>query len=130
MSRENELLIPVEGGDEKVKPFISLQVKYSKGGMNYATYRTEKRGIYISASPIKIEDTDTPGLVIRSYMAFSGIKQLVEETKRKNDKRTDALFAEAVEDYKAKRGPAWIMVNHILEAGGLKLKEETPVAAS
>jgi len=122
MPRDNEFLIPIEGGDDKKVPYIALSVYYSKGGINYATYRTEKRGIYISASPIKVEETGTPGLIVRSFMAFTGIKQLVEETKRKNDKQTDALFAEAVEDYKAKRGPAWILVNHVLESNGLVLK--------
>ena len=130
MATKLEKLIPVKGGTEKKKPYIELTVNYTKGGMSFATYRQVKRGYYISATPVTIEDTEVPGLIVKGFMAFSGVKQLIEEAGRLNQKRVRELFDEAVADYEAKRGPAYALVQHILTTNGLELAEEpVPVPA-
>jgi hypothetical protein len=58
---------------------------YHKGGMNYFTSRNEARGYYLSVTPVQVERR-ADGIIIESYSAFSGIKQLLIECKRKSNK--------------------------------------------
>lgn len=58
---------------------------YHKGGMNYFTSRNEPRGYYLSVSPVQVERR-ADGIVIESFAAFSGIKYLLIECKRKSNK--------------------------------------------
>lgn len=64
--------------------FIKVEVYYNKGGMNYFTYRNEPRGYYLSVSPV--ERQEVGNCVTESFRAFSGVKRLVLEVKRKSDK--------------------------------------------
>lgn len=59
---------------------LKIEVYYHLGGINYFTCKEEKRGYYLSISPIdKRGNTE-------SYTAFSGIKILLLEVKRKSNK--------------------------------------------
>lgn len=58
---------------------------YHKGGMNYFFGGIEKRGYYLSITPVQVERR-ADGIVIESFSAFSGIKQLLIECKRKSNK--------------------------------------------
>ena len=68
---------------------IRVQVYYDLGGMNYATYKTEARGYYLSLTPVTLTREDR-GVTMERFAAFSGSKFLLEETKRTNAKRLDA----------------------------------------
>lgn len=59
---------------------LKIEVYYHLGGMNYFTYKEEKRGYYLSILPI-----DKKGN-IETCVAFSGIKILLLEVKRKSNK--------------------------------------------
>ena len=78
---------------------VQLSVYFASGGINYATYKTERKGIYLSFQPMKIS-TDTTFTTER-FMAFSGVKLLLAETARMNRKATEAqadrIFAMADE---------------------------------
>lgn len=59
---------------------LKVTVSYDKGGMNYFTYKTDKRGYYLSVSPVEI--TKGEGYQTESYVMFSGIKTLLLEVNR------------------------------------------------
>jgi len=119
MSRK-ERLIPIKPHVEgKKKNYLSFQVYYKRDG---------RRGIYMSVAPIGIEATDSPGLYIRSYGLWMGMSALIEETKRLNQKRLDALHEEALASINAKDGPAWMLVKQVLEKEGKEIDEEAIAA--
>lgn len=69
--------------------FIIVRTFYDKGGMNYFTYKNEKRGIYLSLQPVKVEDYG--GYSMESFEGFSGIKFFIKELNRKSDKQIDLI---------------------------------------
>lgn len=69
--------------------FLEVELYYAKGGMNVFSYQMEKRGYYISATPVKIERG------MRSFIAFSGRKWCVHECARKSAKAERKAVAEA-----------------------------------
>lgn len=73
--------------------YISLEMYYSLGGINYFTYKTERRGYYVSVTPLMRTSH------YESYIGFSGHKMLVLECKRQSKKLAEVAathFAEAV----------------------------------
>ena len=78
-------MLKLSTGDPNV---IVVTVRYSLGGMNYFSGRSEPRGYYLSAAP----ETHTENC--RSFMAFTGTKILLEETKRFSQKRFDDITTE------------------------------------
>lgn len=70
---------------------LKAEIYYSLGGMNYFTYKNERRGYYMSISPVVRERIDYG--TMESYTAFSGLKQCVLEVQRKSQKKMN----EAVE---------------------------------
>ena len=55
-------------------------VSYNKGGMNYFTGKNEKRGYYVSVTPV------TKGERFESFYLLSGGKFITDETKRYGEK--------------------------------------------
>lgn len=64
---------------------IKCEVYYSLGGYNVWTGKQEPRGYYASVSPVERKDYGN-GCVMESYVAFTGIKQLLKEVSRKSVK--------------------------------------------
>jgi hypothetical protein len=60
---------------------VVVEVSYSLGGMNYFTYKTEKRGYYLHVRP------EERGNGIRKFTAFSGVKKLMLEVSRQSPKK-------------------------------------------
>ncbi len=71
---------------------LKIEVRYEKGGYNYFTYKEEPRGVYVSVSPVTLEDRPG-GYQMESYTAFSGTKFCVKELKRKSDKALQEVVA-------------------------------------
>lgn len=68
---------------------IRVSVYFNEGGLNYFNYKTEPKGYWISAEPVKVENG------FETSRPFShGSRHFVEETKRYNAKRLEAIFAE------------------------------------
>ena len=62
---------------------LKVEIYYSKGGANYFTGTNEKRGIYLSVSPV------TRGENSESYIGFSGIKKHLVDMARFSQKTFD-----------------------------------------
>lgn len=89
----------LQDGKEKS---LRVEVYYSLGGMNYFSGRVEKRGYYLSVTPVE------HARGFESMMAFSGTKQLILEVARKSAKAEKEALAlaeqakEALIDYVVK----------------------------
>jgi hypothetical protein len=79
--------IPIQNPGRNAN-FVKVELYYNKGGMNYFTYREEKRGYYLSVSPVYRERG------MESYTAFTGTKQLIKETSRKSEKAYTIALSE------------------------------------
>lgn len=64
---------------------IKIEVYYSLGGYNYFTYKPERRGYYISVTPVERREY-APGCMMEGYTAFTGYKALLKEVTRKSAK--------------------------------------------
>lgn len=71
----------IERTDLKDATHLEVSVYYSKGDMNYFSGRTTPRGYYISVKPVTKRD----GMI--SFVVFSGVGQLLLETKRYSEKQ-------------------------------------------
>ena len=65
--------------------YVEVTISYSKGGINYATYKPRSRGYYMHVQPIKVG----PNYV--EFVAFTGIQQCIEEASRFSAKKLDQL---------------------------------------
>lgn len=77
--------------------FVELEVYYSLGGMNFWNGTNEKRGYWVSVSPITIEER--AGMVCRSFTiggGMSGLKGFLEEATRYNARKLESLRAAAI----------------------------------
>lgn len=63
---------------------LKIEIYYDKGGYNYFTYRQERRGYYVSVTPV--ERINHGAYYSEKMVAFTGYKQLVKEVARKSNK--------------------------------------------
>ena len=68
----------IEGNGNNV---IDIRVAYRKGGINYATYKTDPRGFSVSATPSEVKDG------FRTTAMLSGVGAFLEPAKRFSEKR-------------------------------------------
>ena len=101
--------LPVKGVENK-KQIIRVELYYNVGGSNFATGTIERRGYYLSVSPLELSGD----FVV--YTGFSGIKQLVVEAKRYGQKKFDSI--EPSEEQIQQ------LVEHVLSKNNLSLVEE------
>jgi len=74
---------------------IKVELYYYLGGYNYFTYKEEKRGYYISVTPVS--RSERQGYTMESVTMFRGVKQLIKEVARKSVKAATEATALAVE---------------------------------
>lgn len=72
---------------------IKTYMYYSLGGMNYFSGRSEPRGYYLSVGPVQVTYGPDGSISCESFTAFSGIKELLVECKRKNNKAEQQALA-------------------------------------
>lgn len=70
---------------------IKVSASYQIGGWNSFTHKEEKRGIYVSFTPVKRLPRD--GYHIEMYTAFTGIKMCVKELKRDSRKSEEEVWS-------------------------------------
>ena len=73
--------------------YIRLEMYYALGGINYFTYKTERRGYYVSITPLMRTSH------YETYIGFTGHKMLVLECKRQSKKLAEQAmthFADAI----------------------------------
>ena len=75
------------------KKYLKCELYYSLGGWNCFTHEHEPRGYYVSVSPVERNG------ICESYVAFSGLKQLVWSCERKG-KGAEAKASERYEAVK------------------------------
>lgn len=78
--------------DGNTKNVVRVEVGYNEGGMNYFNYKEEKRGLYLSVSPLEIEKSG--GCICTKYTGFSGVKVLIKEMKRFSQKQLNECMPE------------------------------------
>lgn len=81
-------LLEVANAERVNATHIEIELYYSKGGMNYFTGNVERRGFYLQVTPVSISTSGT-GVRTRSFTAFTGIKKMVLECARFNQKKFD-----------------------------------------
>lgn len=128
--RDNSFYLPAKGtarhGDIT---HLNCWVYYNKGGINYATYKQEARGIYASFTPVKLAQTGS-GFLSESFTAFSGLKYLVEESTRLNRKRVIEVCKAVEHEVRTKQGKAWEVLSTVLIREGITLVEPSPTPAT
>ncbi len=82
-------LVPVTGIPNVTH--LEVAVFHAEGGINYATYKTERKGVYASLQPMTVSSEGH--FRTERFMAFSGMKFLLEETTRLNRKKVAAHAA-------------------------------------
>ena len=90
---------------------LKVEIYYSKGGANYFTGTNEKRGIYLSVSPV------TRGENSESYIGFSGIKKHLVDMARFSQKTFDN-FVVTPETEKE-------LIDYVCAKNGIKVLEVT-----
>lgn len=94
--------------------FLIGVIRYEMGGMNYFSGTVGKRGYYLSVTP----ETHENGCV--SFMMFSGIKGLLQEAARFNQRILDTI--EVPEEMKQK------LIAHVVEKEKLVLASASAAA--
>jgi hypothetical protein len=102
---------------------LKISLYYDKGGMNYFTGGTQKRGLYLSISPVSRSTSDK--FVTESYTAFTGTKQLIKELKRFSDK---ALNEAAVEIFAEGNETKEKLIKHVCSQNNITLKQMETVS--
>lgn len=65
---------------------FKIEISYSLGGVNYATYKQERRGYYLHVTPVERKLSDCGSYRTESFMVFSGYKHLLIELGRDSKK--------------------------------------------
>ena len=94
---------------------LKVDMSYDLGGMNMYNYRQEARGYYLTVFPVEREVCSS-GVTMESFTAYTGIKMLLKEVKRKSAKAEQE--AERMVDQNLP-----MLVNAVLQKNGLELEE-------
>lgn len=94
--------------DNSVCNNIKTHLYYDKGGMNYFTGKVEKRGIYLSITPVKRSEFN--GGVSEVTTAFTGTKVLLEEKSR---------FSQKLYDFEPSTEQENALLDHVLNQNGI-----------
>lgn len=95
---------------------LKVELYYSKGGMNYFTGTNERRGLYLSVSPVERRVYEGGGCS-EGFVAFTGIKKCVKEMARFNQKQLDTFVVDKADMTQ--------LIDHVIEKNNLEvLKEE------
>ena len=73
---------------------IKCEVYYSKGGVNYFTYKNEARGYYMSVTPVERKNG------FESFIAFTGCKTCILPVARQSKKQADIAKGKFLTMYK------------------------------
>lgn len=76
--------VPTQSMGEKVNNIV-VETYYHKGGMNYFTYKIDKRGLYLMIKPVFRQDKG--GYYTEMYEGFSGYRFILKELGRKSEKQ-------------------------------------------
>lgn len=72
---------------DKENKFICVNLSYNKGGVNYCDSKMMPRGYYVHVQPVTREIHG--GVMMESFVAFTGYKQLIREVGRASKKQEE-----------------------------------------
>lgn len=78
---------------------LKIQVYYDKGGYNWTNSEDEKRGYYLSVTPVSVFRRNDGTVMMEETAAFTGTKILLKEVNRRSKKRSQEAL-EIAEDKK------------------------------
>lgn len=94
---------------------LKIETRYDLGGPNFAYGGMTKRGYYLHVTPVTRENKY--GVSMESFVAFTGVKQLLKEVTRKSAK-ADATAEDIAKNY------LHSMVLYVCEKNGLPVPPE------
>jgi hypothetical protein len=99
---------------------IEVWVSYDDGkGPGYHDGLKHVRGYTLHAQPIVTEQTDTPGVVVKTFMGYTGIKGVIEETPgKKYNANRHAEFAQEAPSTDLYRR----LIEYVVKHNGITLK--------
>lgn len=80
------------GREVKNESHVKVSFYVDNGGINYFTYKNEKKGYYVSIAPITRNECD--GCATVRIRVFSGLKMLLKEISRKSRKSFNNVIEE------------------------------------
>jgi len=89
---------------------LRVELYYAKGGMNYFTGDNERRGLYLSVSPLEIKPQSI------GYVGFTGVKKCVKEMARFNQKQLDTFVVDEADMN--------FLIDHVIEKNNLEVIKE------
>lgn len=87
---------------------LKVEVYYDKGGMNYFSGDKEKRGYYLSVTPVSVTRRENGSVAWEETAAFTGTKMLLKEVNRRSKKRSE----KALEIAETKKEE---LINYVIE---------------
>jgi hypothetical protein len=100
--------------------YLKIHVYYDKGGMNYFSGNVEKRGIYISVTPVTKNKSECGTYSSEQMTAFTGTKMLIEEKAR---------WSKSLESYEVPKENLDALINHVCNQNNIQL-HNTPFGYS
>ena len=105
MAREYEKLYPLtdEAKQTGLGDFLSIELNYALGGINFMSGRSERRGLYVHITPIQV-DTYSRTMTLfgdNTGNNFPNGKVFVKEMKRASQKQMDLMWDGLDKDYVA-----------------------------
>jgi hypothetical protein len=100
----------IEIKDNPKATHLKVSLYYSMGGMNYFTGTNERRGIWLSVSPVT-RTVYPEGGSSEGYTAFTGVKECLKEMARFNQNTFDRF---SIPETNLER-----MIDHVCEKNGI-----------
>lgn len=94
---------------------LRVKLMYDIGGMNYFSGNNERRGLYISVSPITINKSSCGKFNTISYNGFTGSKIFVKEMKRFSKKTLETFQPDAEQLQR--------LIEYVKQDNGIELAE-------
>jgi hypothetical protein len=101
--------------DESYNKDLKIELYYHLGGMNYFTGSGEKRGFYLSVTPVERTKYEG-GFTGESYTAFTGTKKLILECSRYSKKSEE-------QSLKLMENDKQTLIDHVVSKNNLTKKE-------
>lgn len=104
---------------------VKISVYYSKGGINYATYKTEPSAIWASITPMEVKHEN--GFRCEKYGFMKGLKVNLEPATRLNRKNVEAAFQRVLSEITMGTGRVWAALQEVCAHEGVTLRQNLPL---
>lgn len=107
--RQIQGYVPVTGNPEV--SHLKVAVYHSKGGVNFATYKDDPKGYWLSVTPVMREEKGD--FVWETMKGFSGYRCFICSGDRFNRKTLNSLWANVVENANNHTGTVAMMMDRV-----------------